>query len=44
MGQDVLIEGDPIEDLLLLMNTDRIPVILKDDKVYKHTLMRNPKS
>ena len=30
--------------VLLLMNPDRIPVILKDDKVYKNAYMRNPKS
>ena len=43
MGQDVLIAGDPIEDLLLLMNTDKISVV-KDGKIYKKAYMRNPKS
>jgi hypothetical protein len=27
-----------MEDLLLLMNKDKIPVIMKDGKIYKNTL------
>ena len=38
MGQDVLVEGNPIDDLLLLMLKDNIPVIMKDRKIYKNTL------
>ena len=38
MGQKVLVEGNPIDDLLLLMDKDKIPVIMKDGKVYKNTL------
>jgi hypothetical protein len=38
MGQDVLVEGNPIDDLLLLMLKDNIPVIMKDGKIYKNTL------
>ena len=34
----LLIDGNPIEDLLLLMDKDNIPVIMKDGKVYKNTL------
>jgi len=34
----LLIDGNPIEDLLLLTNKDKIPVIMKDRKIYKHTL------
>ena len=36
MGQEVLIDGDPIEDLLLLMNTDKTSVIMKDGIIYKN--------
>ena len=36
MAQDVLVEGNPIEDLLLLMDKDKIPVIMKDGKIYKN--------
>ncbi len=32
MGQKVLVEGNPIDDLRLLMNKDNIPVIMKDGK------------
>ena len=35
MAQDVLVEGNPIEDLLLLMDKDKIPVIMKDGEIYK---------
>ena len=38
MGQDDQVEGNPIKDLLLLMNKDKIPVIIKDGKIYKDTL------
>ncbi len=38
MGQDVLVEGNPIDDLLLLMLKGNIPVIMKDGKIYKNTL------
>ena len=38
MGQDVLVEGNPIDDLLLLMLKDNIPVIMKDGKIYYNTL------
>jgi imidazolonepropionase-like amidohydrolase len=33
-----LIDGNPIDDLLLLMNKDNIPMIMKDGKIYKNTL------
>jgi hypothetical protein len=36
MGQDVLVGGNPIDDLLLLMNEDNIPVIMKDGEIYKN--------
>ena len=36
MAQDVLVEGNPIEDLMLLMDKDKIPVIMKDGKIYKN--------
>ena len=36
MAQDVLVEGNPIEDLMLLMDKDKIPVIMKDRKIYKN--------
>jgi hypothetical protein len=36
MAQDVLVEDNPIEDLLLLMDKDKIPVIMKDGKIYKN--------
>jgi hypothetical protein len=32
MGQKVLVECNPIDDLLLLMNKDNSPVIMKDGK------------
>jgi hypothetical protein len=38
MARDVLIDGNPIDDLLFLMNKDKIPVIMKDGKIYKNTL------
>lgn len=38
MGRKVLLEGNPIDDLLLLMNKDNITVIMKDGKIYKYTL------
>ena len=31
-----LIDGNPIDDLLLLMNKDKILVIMKDGKIYKN--------
>ena len=34
----LLIDGNPMEDLLLLMNKDKIPVIMKDGKIFKNTL------
>ena len=32
MGRKVLVEGNPIDDLLLQMDKDKIPVIMKDGK------------
>jgi imidazolonepropionase-like amidohydrolase len=32
----LLIEGNPIEDLLLLMDKDNITLIMKDGKIYKN--------
>ncbi len=34
----LLIDGNPIDDLLLLADKENIPVIMKDGKVYKNTL------
>ena len=34
----LLIDGNPMEDLLLLINKDKIPVIMKDGKIFKNTL------
>jgi imidazolonepropionase-like amidohydrolase len=32
----LLIDGNPIDDLLPLMDKDKIPVIMKDGKIYKN--------
>ncbi|MCP4256196.1 MAG: amidohydrolase family protein [Planctomycetes bacterium] len=34
----IIVDGNPIDDLLLLENKDNIPVIIKDGKIYKNTL------
>ena len=34
----LLIDGNPIEDLLLLMDPSNIPFIMKDGEIYKNTL------
>ena len=41
MARDVLVAGNPIDDLLLLMSQDNIPVIIKDGKIYKKALLVN---
>ena len=43
MARYVLIDGNPIDDLLLLMNKDNIPVIMKDGKIYKNTISNEVK-
>jgi imidazolonepropionase-like amidohydrolase len=34
----LLIDGNPIEDLLLLTDKNKIPVIMKDGEIYKNGL------
>ena len=43
VGHDVLLEGNLIEDLLLLMDMDKNPVIKQEGKIYKNTLWENSK-
>jgi hypothetical protein len=38
MAQDILIESNLVEDLLLLMDNDKISVIMKDGKIYKDAI------
>jgi hypothetical protein len=35
---ELLIDGNPIEDLLLLTNRDNIPLIMKHGKIYENAL------
>ncbi len=36
----LLIDGDPTEDIRLLMDSANIDLIMKDGKIYKNTLVR----
>jgi hypothetical protein len=38
MARYVLIDANPIEDLLLLTNKNKIPVIMTNGKIYKNTV------
>jgi imidazolonepropionase-like amidohydrolase len=33
----LLVDGDPLADLSILLNPDRLAVIMKDGQIYKNT-------
>jgi imidazolonepropionase-like amidohydrolase len=34
----LLVDGNPLEDLTLITNSDHLKIIMKDGKIYKNTL------